>query len=204
MKQERLVVPIHKKRRYASNLGETSPAPENIVNRTFQAAAPNEKWLPDITEFQIPSGKVYLSPIIDCFDGMVVTWTVGASPDAELVNTMLDAAIETVTVTAGRPVAHSDRVCHYRWLGWLSRMSEANLTHSMSRKACSPENAACDGFFGRLKNELLYPRDWKGSTIEQFIEVVDSYIRWCNEKRIKISLGALSPIEYKVSLGLAA
>ena len=58
--------------------------------------------------------------------------------------------------------------------------------------------------FGRLKNELFYPRDWKGTTIEQFIEVVDSYIRWYNEKRIKISLGALSPIEYRVSLGLAA
>jgi len=46
--------------------------------------------------------------------------------------------------------------------------------------------------------------DWKNATIEQFIEAVDSYIRWCNEKRIKISLESLSPIEYRVSLGLAA
>ena len=83
-------------------------------------------------------------------------------------------------------------------------MGEANLTRSMSRKACSPDNAACEGFFGRLKNELVYPRDWKGTTIEQFIEVVDSYIRWYNEKRIKISLGSLSPIEYRESLGLGA
>ncbi|MEB0114741.1 IS3 family transposase [Variovorax sp. RTB1] len=204
MKQERLVVPMHKKRRYASYLGEISPAPENIINRDFQAAAPNEKWLTDITEFQIPAGKVYLSPIIDCFDGMVVSWTIGTSPDAELVNTMLDAAIETVMDNADRPVVHSDRGGHYRWPDWLSRMSDANLIRSMSRKACSPDNAACEGFFGRLKNELFYPRDWKGTTIEQFIEMVDSYIRWYNEKRIKISLGALSPIEYKVSLGLAA
>jgi len=70
--------------------------------------------------------------------------------------------------------------------------------------AHSPDNAACEGFFGRLKNELFYPRDWKNATIEQFIEAVDSYIRWYNEKRIKISLGSLSPIEYRVSLGLAA
>ena len=62
----------------------------------------------------------------------------------------------------------------------------------------------CEGFFGRLKNELFYPRYWKGTTLEQFIEVVDSYIRWYNEKRIKISLGALCLIEYRVSLGLAA
>ncbi|PJI95821.1 transposase InsO family protein [Acidovorax sp. 69] len=204
MKQAHLVVPKPKKRRYASYLGEISPAPENIINRDFQASAPNEKWLTDITEFQIPAGKVYLSPIIDCFDGMVVSWTIGTSPDAELVNTMLDAAIETVAETTERPVVHSDRGGHYRWPGWLSRMSEANLTRSMSRKACSPDNAACEGFFGRLKNEMFYPRDWKGTTIEQFIEMVDSYIRWYNEKRIKISLGSLSPIEYRVSLGLAA
>jgi transposase InsO family protein len=70
--------------------------------------------------------------------------------------------------------------------------------------ACSPDNEACEGFFGRLKNELFHPRDWKNATIEQFIEAVDSDIRWYNEKRIKISLGSLSPIEYRVSLGLAA
>ncbi len=204
MKQESLVVAKPKRRRYASYLGEISPAPENIINRDFQAAAPNEKWLTDITEFQIPAGKVYLSPIIDCFDGMAVSWTIGTSPDAELVNTMLDAAIETVTETSDRPVVHSDRGGHYRRPGWLSRMSEAKLTRSMSRKACSPDNAACEGFFGRLKNELFYPRDWKSVTVEQFIEVLDDYIRWYNEKRIKISLGALSPIEYRVSLGLAA
>lgn len=72
----------------------------------------------------------------------------------------------------------------------------------MSRKGCSPENAACEGFFGRLKTELFYSRDWRTVSTDQFIEVVDSYIRWYNEKRIKISLGALSPTEYRESLGL--
>ena len=90
---------------------------------------------------------------------MVVSWIIGTSPDAEAVNTMLDAAIETVTETNDRPVVHSDCRGHYRWPGWLSRMSEAKLTRSMSHKACSPDNAACEVFFGRLKNELLYPRD---------------------------------------------
>ena len=156
---------------------------------------PNEKWLTDITEFQTPTGKVYLSPIIDCFDWMVVSWTIGTSPDAELVHSMLDAAIETVAETTDRPVVHSDRGGHYRWPGWLSRMSEAKHTRSMSRKACSPDNAACESFLGRLKNELLYPRawKWKGTTIEQFIEVVDDYVRWYNEKRIR-SPSALSAL----------
>ena len=204
MKQECLVVAATKRRRYGSYLGEISPAPDNLINRDFQAAAPNEKWLTDITEFQIPAGKVYLSPMIDCFDGLVISWTIGTRPDAVLVNTMLEAAIETVANSPDRPVVHSDRGGHYRWPGWLSRMHNAKLIRSMSRKGCSPDNAACEGFFGRLKTELFYPRNWQATTIEQFIEVVDSYIRWYNEKRIKISLGSLSPIEYRESLGLTA
>lgn len=204
MKQECLIVAANRRRRYGSYLGEISPAPENLINRDFQAATPNEKWLTDITEFQIPAGKVYLSPMIDCFDGLVVSWTIGTRPDSDLVNTMLDAAIETVANSDDRPVVHSDRGAHYRWPGWLSRMHNAKLTRSMSRKGCSPDNAACEGFFGRLKTELFYPRNWQATTIEQFIQVVDSYIRWYNEKRIKISLGSLSPLEYRESLGLTA
>ena len=201
MKQENLIVATPKRRRYRSYLGEISPAPENLINRDFQASAPNEKWLTDITEFHIPAGKVYLSPIIDCFDGLVISWSIGTKPDAELVNTMLDAAIETVTDADNRPIVHSDRGAHYRWPGWLSRISDAQLVRSMSRKACSPDNAACEGFFGRLKTEFLYPSDWKNITLERFINEVDGYIRWYNEKRIKISLGARSPIEYRNSLG---
>jgi len=204
MKQECLIVAANRRRRYGSYLGEISPAPENLINRDFQAATPNEKWLTDITEFQIPAGKVYLSPMIDCFDGLVVSWTIGTRPDSDLVNTMLDAAIEAVANSDDRPVVHSDRGAHYRWPGWLSRMHNAKLTRSMSRKGCSPDNAACEGFFGRLKTELFYPRNWQATTIEQFIQVVDSYIRWYNEKRIKISLGSLSPLEYRESLGLTA
>ena len=202
MKQECLVVAANRRRRYGSYLGEISPAPENVINRDFQAMTPNEKWLTDITEFQIPAGKVYLSPMIDCFDGLVVSWTIGTRPDSDLVNTMLDAAIETVDGCENRPIIHSDRGAHYRWPGWLSRIHNAKLIRSMSRKGCSPDNAACEGFFGRLKTELFYPRNWHDVTVKQFIQLVDRYIRWYNEKRIKISLGSLSPLEYRGSLGL--
>jgi putative transposase len=204
MKQECLVVAKPKRRRYGSYLGEISPAQENLLNRDFTALAPNEKWLTDISKFQIPARKVYLSPMIDCFDGKVISWSIGTRPDAELVNTMLDAAVETVASNDKRPVVHSDRGAHYRWPGWLSRIADAKLIRSMSRKGCSPDNAACEGFFGRLKTELFYPRHWQSTSIEQFIQALDSYIRWYNEKRIKISLGVLSPIEYRESLGFAA
>jgi putative transposase len=204
MKQECLVAATSKRRRYGSYMGEISPAPENLLNRDFSAAAPNEKWLTDITEFQIPAGKVYLSPMIDCFDGMVVSWSIGTRPDAELVNTMLDAAIDKVAASGDRPLVHSDRGGHYRWPGWLSRIAEAKLVRSMSRKGCSPDNAACEGFFGRLKIEMFFQRDWLSTTINEFVAALDAYIRWYNEARIKISLGGLSPAGHRRSLGIAA
>ena len=105
--------------------------------------------------------------MIDCFDGMVVSWSIGTRPDAELVNTMLDAAIDTVAASSDRPVVHSDRGGHYRWPGWLSRIADARLARSMSREGYSPDNAACEGFFGRLKNELFYSRSWMSTTIEE-------------------------------------
>jgi putative transposase len=74
----------------------------------------------------------------------------------------------------------------------------------MSRKACSPDNAACEGFFGRLKNELFYSRDWLSTTIDEFVAAADSYIRWYNEARIKIPLGSRSPVEHRRSPGIAA
>jgi transposase InsO family protein len=203
MKQEKLIAATPKRCRYGSYLGEISPAPENLINRDFRSAAPNQKWLTDITEFQIPAGKVYLSPIIDCFDGLVVSWSLGTNPDSGLVNTMLDTAIETVANGPDRPIVHSDRGAHYRWPGWLSRIDGARLIRSMSRKACSPDNAACEGFFGRLKNELFYPGSWQSTTIEHFIAEVDSYIRWYNAERIKMSLGSRSPLEYRANLGYA-
>jgi len=83
-------------------------------------------------------------------------------------------------------------------------MKNAELTRSMSKKACTADNAACEGFFGRLKTEMFYNRSWEGVTMEQFIEHVNEYIRWYNEKRIKVSLGGVSPVEYRERLGLTA
>ncbi|NLG89795.1 MAG: IS3 family transposase [Clostridiaceae bacterium] len=202
MREENLVVPNTKRKRYSSYKGEISPEVENIINRKFHADKPNHKWLTDITEFHIPAGKIYLSPIIDCFDGLPVSWTIGTSPSAELVNTMLDEAILSLREDE-KPIIHSDRGSHYRWPGWIERMEKAELTRSMSKKGCSPDNSACEGFFGRLKNEMFYGYSWAGVTISEFIEELDKYIRWYAEKRIKISLGGMSPLDYRRSLGLA-
>ena len=142
--------------------------------------------------------------MIHCFDGMVVSWSIGTRPDVEPVNTMLDAAIDTVVASSDRPVVHCDRGGHSRRPGWLSQTADAKLVRSMSRKGYSPENAACEGFFGRLKNELFYSRSWMWTTIEEFVVALNFYIRWYNEARIKISLGSRSPIEHRRNIGLAA
>ncbi len=79
----------------------------NLVNRDFHATAPNRLWGTDITEFSIPAGKVYLSPVIDCHDGMPVAWTIGTSPNAALANGMLRDACATLK-PGETPIIHSD------------------------------------------------------------------------------------------------
>lgn len=202
MKEENLIVRAIRQKKYNSYLGEISPAVPNEVQRDFHADKPNKKWLTDITEFKIREEKVYLSPIIDCFDGMPITWTVGTSPNAELVNTMLDNAIALLKGNE-HPIVHSDRGCHYRWPGWIQRMNEAGLTRSMSKKGCSPDNSACEGFFGRMKNEMFYGEKWDKISVEEFISIINQYMQWYRDKRIKLSLGGLSPMEYRRSLGIA-
>ena len=191
-----------KRRRYTSYKGEISTAPENIVSRNFHADEPNKLWLTDITELHIPQGKVYLSPIIDCFDGMPVAWKSSTHPNADLVNSMLDEAVKQLGST-DHPVCHSDRGCHYRWPGWIDRCDKYGITRSMSQIGCSPDNAAMEGFFGRLKNEFFYDRDWKGVSIKDFMDQLDNYMLHYRNTRIKESLGWMSPVQYRRSLGIA-
>ena len=171
------------------------------INQLKPQIQANEKWLTDITEFAIPAGKVYLSPIVDCFDGLLVNWNIGTSPDALLVNSMLDDAAKLLSV-GEKPIIHSDRGVHYRWPGWIDRMEKNGFIRSMSKKGCSPDNSACEGVFGRIKNEMFYNADWSGVNISEFIGILNDYLYWYNEKRIKKSLGYLSPIEYRHRLGL--
>lgn len=201
MAEEQLVVSRNRRRRYNSYYGEIGPAPDNLLTRDFNAEKPNQNWLTDITEVPLPAGKVWLSPVVDCFDEKVVSWSLSTRPDAELVNTILDNAIGTLN--AGEcPVIHSDRGGHYRWSGGLERVNATGLIRLMSRKGCSPDNAAFEGFLCRLKTEMYHGREWAGITPESFMQHVDAYIRWYNERLIKLSLGAVSPEMYRRQLGI--
>ena len=200
MSQEGLEVSVNRKKKYKSYLGEISPAVKNLLKRDFFADSPNEKWVTDISEFSIPAGKIYLSPIIDCFDGLPVSWNISTSPNAQLTNTTLDCAVTTLKPDE-HPIVHSDRGGHYRWPSWINRMEKAELIRSMSKKGCSPDNARCEGFFGTIKQEMFYSRNWTKITVNQFIDYLDQYLVWYSKDRIKCSLKGMSPINYRRSLG---
>ena len=203
MAEEGLVAHVPKRRRYSSYEGETTSAPDNLVDRGFTAERPNEKWLTDITEIKARDGKVYLLPMIDCFDGKIVAHTAGSGPNAEPADRMLVEAAESLPENA-YPLVHSGRGCHYRWPGWLGLMERHGLTRSMSAKGCSPDNAAAEGFFGRMKVEAVYPEHWEERTWDEVLVLVDEYIHWYNHERIKQSLGWMSPVQYRQSQGMAA
>ena len=125
----------------------------------------------------------------------------GTTPDSILVNKMLEDAIGTL-LPSEHPLVHTDRGCHYRWKEWINLLKEAKISRSMSKKGCSPDNSACEGFFGRIKNEMFYSREWSNVSLENFKIILNDYLMWYNSKRIKISLGFKSPEEYRQSLGL--
>ena len=150
----------------------------------FSAPAPGERLVTDITEFRLGEGgpKAYLSAMVDLYDGRVVAWRCGASPSAALATGTLEDALARV---GGPFLAHSDRGMHYRTGSWLGLCERAGVTRSMSRKGHSPDNAAMEGFFGRLKVEMFRGRDWSGWTPEAFAGELAAYIRWYNSARIK-------------------
>lgn len=194
MKEERIAVYYaKKKRRYSSYEGEVSPAPEDLVKHDFHADEPNQLWLTDVSEFAGPDGKVYFSPIIDCFDGKIVAYRCQRDARKTLTQAMLEDGIAYLTQCRADPcqlVLHSDRGGHYRCKEWLARTEQVGIQRSMSRKGCSPDNARCEGFFGTMKTEMFYGRQWQ--SVSQIEEAIDWYIDWYNNVRIKTELGGLT------------
>ena len=193
------------KRGHGSYEGEVSEHPGNKVGQDFEAGLPNFLWPADVTQFSIPAGRLCLSPVLDCFDGAIAGWTTSTSPNAEMANSMPGAALDTTTDHERRHlVIHSDCGCHYRRPGWMGICEEAGMARSMSRKGCSPDNSRMEGFFGTMKTEMFHGRDWAGVTLDELGKRIDAYIERHNTTRIKRSLGSMSPLQYRRSLGPAA
>ncbi len=204
MREEGLVAIHDKRRRRCSPCkGEIGAHPGDKVARSFHADAPNRLRLADIAQFTLPGFKCRLSVIAGCFDGEAVSHELSRSPNAEPAD---PALVEAVRKLEGddRPVLHSDCGRRCRWPGRIGICDEYGIARSMSKKACSPGDAACEGFFGRLENEFFYHRSWDGMAFENFSRMLNGCIGCCNTQRRKKSLGWKSPEEHRLFLGNAA
>jgi transposase InsO family protein len=89
-----------------------------------------------------------------------------------------------------------------RWDGWIDLMKGHGLIRFLSKKGCSPDSSAAEGLFGRLKVEMYFGEGWDRCTLAELREAVDEYLHCYNAERIKVSLGGLSPLQYRRKLGL--
>ncbi|WP_126739244.1 IS3-like element IS1397 family transposase, partial [Escherichia coli] len=187
MQQLGLKSPVRLKK-YRSYRGNMGLAAENILQRQFKAEAPCEKWVTNITEFRAGGQKLYLSPILDLFNGEIVAWETACRPTEELVKRMLNKGLESLA-EGEKPLLHSDQGWHYRIKSYQSALADRGLVQSMSRKGNCLDNAVMENFFGHLKEEMYYRRDYRN--VEELENAVNEYITYWNQKRIKLSLGGL-------------
>ncbi len=159
MQQLGLKSPVRLKK-YRSYRGNMGLAAENILQRQFKAEAPCEKWVTDITEFRAGGQKLYLSPILDLFNGEIVAWETACRPTEELVKRMLNKGLESLA-EGEKPLLHSDQGWHYRIKSYQSDLADKGLVQSMSRKGNCLDNAVMENFFGHLKEEIYYRRDYR-------------------------------------------
>ena len=181
-------------KKYRSFRGEVGKAAPNLLERDFKADKPNQKWVTDVTEFALFGTKIYLSPILDLFNGEVVAYNLSRRPDFHQVTDMLNKAFAKIPDNTNL-ILHSDQGWQYRHKHYRKMLEDKGIRQSMSRKGNCLDNACAENFFGLLKSELLYLK--KFTSAEHFIEELQAYIEWYNNKRIKLRLG-MSPVEYRL------
>jgi putative transposase len=192
---------IVRMKKYKSYKGEVGKAAPNILNRNFSAQKPNQKWVTDITEFSLFGQKLYLSPILDLFNGEIITYTIQSRPTFDLVEMMLAQGLKHVN-EGDELLIHSDQGWHYRMAQYRRTLKEHNITQSMSRKGNCYDNSVMENFFGILKSEFLYLQEF--DSIEHFKDELEQYMHYYNHLRIKSRLKRKSPVAYRLSTELAA
>ncbi len=185
---------VRRKRKYNSFKGAVGTVAPNVLNRSFDAERPNQKWVTDITEFRVGDYKAYLSPIIDLFDNAVVAHTIGTSPSLDLTNESLRKALATLT-TGEHPLVHSDQGFQYQHPTWRAILGEVHAVQSMSRKGTCLDNSVAENFFSHLKEEMFHHDSY--DSIDELISAVNEYIDWYNNVRNSTKLKGLSPVQYR-------
>lgn len=181
-------------KKYHSYRGETGSVSDNLLQRKFKADQPNTKWVTDVTEFNHRGKKLYLSPMMDLFNGEIIAFRTSRRPTFELVKNMLSDAMETLKSNE-KPLVHSDQGWQYQMSYYQQQLSENGLVQSMSRKGNCLDNASMESFFGILKSECFH--DTEFSSLEELEKTITDYIYYYNHDRIKTNLNGLSPVEYR-------
>lgn len=180
-----------KYRSYRGAVGRIAP---NLLERQFQAERPNQKWVTDVTEFHVNGQKLYLSPVMDLYNGEIIAWHTERRPVFRLVSSMLQKAFSRLKLSE-KPLLHSDQGWQYQQTMYRKLLHEHAVVQSMSRKGNCLDNAAMESFFGTLKSEFFYLNHFE--SIEQLQTGIRQYIHYYNHERIRTKLKGLSPVQYR-------
>lgn len=184
------------KRKYSSYKGTVGKIADNYIKREFYAEKPNKKWYTDVTEFNLRGEKIYLSPILDGFNGEIISYNTSKSPNLEQINDMLNKGFEDKNLEG--LIFHSDQGWQYQHQSYQQRLKNHGIIQSMSKKGNSMDNGMMENFFGLLKTEMFYDQEDKYKNIDELILAIDDYIKYYNYDRIKVKLKGLSPVNYRL------
>lgn len=194
----RSMVRIKKYKSYRGKVGTIAP---NILDRNFNTDKPTQKWVTDVTEFSIFGKKLYLSPILDLFNGEIISYNLSDRPTFHQTIDMLQKAFAKIPNDT-QLILHSDQGWQYQMRRYQKMLEQKGIIQSMSRKGNCLDNAVMENFFGLLKSELFYLQ--KFESVDHFIRELETYIDYYNKKRIKEKLKGLSPVQYRIQSSIAA
>ena len=169
-----------------------------MLERHFKTNQPNRKWVTDVTEFKVNDQKLYLSPILDLFNGEVVSYNLSRHPNFKQITDMLEGAFQKLPNKVDNLILHSDQGWQYQMKSYQNLLKAKGITQSMSRKATCLDNAVAENFFGLLKTELFYLE--KFDSLDQLEKAIVEYIDYYNNRRIKLKLNGLSPVQYRTEV----
>ena len=184
------------KRKYSSYKGTIGKIADNYINREFYSDKPNQKWYTDVTEFNLRGEKIYLSPILDVFNGEVISYNISTSPNLDQINDMLKKAFKRKNLEG--LILHSDQGWQYQHQSYQQQLKNKGIKQSMSRKGNSMDNGMMENFFGLLKTEMFYEQENQYKTTKDLISAIEDYIYYYNYDRIKSKLKGLSPVKYRL------
>ena len=197
MKVLNLQAKMRQKRKYSSHKGDVGKKADNLIQRQFEGSKPMEKCYTDVTEFAIPSSsqKLYLSPVLDGFNSEIIAYNLSRSPNLAQVKTMLEQAFSEEYYE--NTILHSDQGWQYQHNYYHQFLESRGIQPSMSRKGNSTDNGMMESFFGILKSEMFYGYEKTFQSLNQLEQAIVDYIDYYNNKRIKVKLKGLSPVQYR-------